>query len=259
MPRNPLGSEPARSSRDSSPGRASSWHGAGITPKMRTEVELVSPSDDVDGDDDDAMGIGRKGRGPLGVLGDCPPTNDAVCRAGEVTAVRSSSRRPPGPPSPADSDWVALARPPPAGMVGEPAETAFPAPLAGAVGETGATRRAGGPTTPTPTGAAPLVTGARTVAARLDTGARPTAANHIGHGGKGRGGEAGHRSEDRGGEAGHRGHHRANHNGHGGEGRGGEAGHRGHHRANHNGHGGEGRGGEAGHRSEDRGGEAGHG
>jgi hypothetical protein len=141
-------------------------------PKMRIKVELVSPSDDGEEDDDGAVGIGGEGRGPLGVLGDCPPTNDAVGRAGEVTAVRSSSIRAPRPPNPADTDWMALAAPR-AGMVGEADDTVFPAPLTGvgAVGETGPTSCAGGRTSPPPlTGAATFVTGARTAAARLVTG-----------------------------------------------------------------------------------------
>ena len=139
---------------------------------MRIKVELVSPSDDGDGDDDGAVGIGGEGRGPLGVLGDCPPTNDAVGRAGEVTAVRSSSIRAPGPPNPADIDWVALAAPLQGWSV-KPLKPSFPAPLTGvgAVGETGATGGcAGGLTPPPPKGAATFVTGARTVAARLVTG-----------------------------------------------------------------------------------------
>ena len=145
-----------------------------MMPKMRTQVELVSPSDDGDGDDDGAAGIGAEGRGPLGVLGDCPPTNDAVGRAVEVTAVRSSSIRAPRPPIPADSDWVALAAPR-AGMVGESDETVFPDPPTGvgAVGESGATTTCAGGLAPPPppAGAATLVTGARTGMARVVTGA----------------------------------------------------------------------------------------
>src|SRR5580700_7362096 len=141
-------------------------------PKMRIKVELVSPSDDEDEDDDGAVGLGgEEGSGPLGVLGDCLPTNDAVGRAMAVTAARSSSIRAARPPNPADTDWTALAAPR-AGMVGEADETAFPAPLTGvrAGGETGSTTCAGR-VTPPPTGAATFLTGARTEAATLVTGA----------------------------------------------------------------------------------------
>ena len=78
-----------------------------MTPKMSTQLELVSPSHDADADGD-AAGIAGKGRGPFGVLGDCPPTNDA---AGETRGVVLAT--------------------PLAGIVGEAAETAIPVPVTG--------------------------------------------------------------------------------------------------------------------------------
>ncbi len=99
-----------------------------MTPKMSTQLELVSPSHDADADGD-AAGIAGKGRGPFGVLGDCPPTNDA---AGETRGVVLAT--------------------PLAGIVGEAAETAIPVPVTGVgtVRETGITNRAGGLTPPPP-------------------------------------------------------------------------------------------------------------
>jgi len=55
--KNPLGSDPVRSSRDSLRPCASSGHAVGMMPRMRTAVELVSPSDDEDDGDGEAVGM----------------------------------------------------------------------------------------------------------------------------------------------------------------------------------------------------------
>jgi hypothetical protein len=165
MARYPLGSEPARSSRDSLRRSATSRHAAGIAPNMRTKVEPVNPSDDGDGDDDGAVGAAGKGTRPPGARGECPPAN-ALVRVGAVPVVRSSFRRAPRPLDPVEIGWVALAGPIPAGRVGEVAETVYPAAFTGigAFGETGAARSAAGPTlVPPPTGGATWVTGGATL------------------------------------------------------------------------------------------------